>query len=154
MTDFPSLSCTSSSKIPTPSYILEALKMYPFWVEPPQISHYREYPWGMNQVIIVCTVTWPLNRSETSGDLVSLLTFLFLRWVPEIFSRMWRGASSAFGRRHERRSPKKKSVVPRVKTERFIRKQGHLFSHGALFKTWPKLETAHEKSLAPRVFCF
>ena len=49
-----------------------------------------------------------------------------LPWVPEIFSRVWRGASSAAG--------------------------PHVFGlRRVTFKTWPKSETAHEKSLAPRV---
>ena len=41
-------------------------------------------------------------------------------WVPEVFSRVRRGASSATGRRHQRRSRDKN------------------FSRASLFKTWPK----------------
>ena len=68
-----------------------------------------------------------------------------LPWVPEIFSRVtsvtcdvWRGASSELLR------PQAGDTSGEA-----ARKS---FSRGLLFKTWPKPETAHEKSLrAPRV---
>ena len=89
---------------------------------------------------------WSMKFAETAGiqfltdvfDLLSSRNFatmatwhndlfsLLLPWVPEICSRVWRGASSAAGR--------------------------HVF--GLRPKTRPKPETAHEKSLAPRVLYY
>ena len=66
---------------------------------------------------------------------------LALPWVPEIFfPRVTRGF---VGRRSTRlrRSAEDTSGEAASKN----------FSRGSLFKTWPKPETAHEKSLAPRV---
>ena len=57
------------------------------------------------------------------------LTALWLPWVPEIFSRVWQGASSAGGRHVFNLRPKTRAA------------------------TCPKPETAHKKSLAPRVHC-
>ena len=75
------------------------------------------------------------QNNNRSTDKVSVCPSFWLPWVPEVFSRVWRGASfrrpqtdtcSAKGRRHERRSH-------------------------SLFKIWPKAETARGKPLAPRV---
>ena len=57
-----------------------------------------------------------------------------LPWVPEVFSRVRWGASSAAGRHFFGQRLKRKN-----------------FSRGSLFKTWPKPETAHEKPPALRV---
>ena len=61
-----------------------------------------------------------------------------LPWVPEVFSRVRRGA---FGGCRVGRRPKKRAANPREKT---------LFAR-VTYKTWPKPETAHEKPLEPRV---
>ena len=77
---------------------------------------------------------WPVDKwvvHWTSGvqnfflTLVLCLCHYGLPWVPEVFSRVRRGA--AFRR-------------PNAEDTR-----------GSLFKTWPKPETAHEKPLEPRV---
>ena len=61
------------------------------------------------------------NRAAIAAILMDRLTWeagVGLPWVPEIFSRLWRGASSAagrhvfgFGLRHERRSREKKPLA-------------------------------------------
>ena len=84
---------------------------------------------------ISLSVGFRAQNYNRSTDKVSVCPSFWLPWVPEVFSRVWRGASfrrpqadtcSAKGRRHERRSH-------------------------SLFKTWPKAETAREKPLAPRL---
>ena len=54
----------------------------------------------------------------------------------DFFSRVTRSFVGRLGLR-----PKTRAATPREKS----------FWRGSLFKTWPKPETAHEKSLAPRV---
>ena len=54
-------------------------------------------------------------------------------WVPEVFLAC-DGELRFVGHRPTRVRPKAEDT-----------------SRGSLFKTWPKWETAHEKSLAPRV---
>ena len=54
----------------------------------------------------------------------------------DFFARVTRSFVGRIGLR-----PKTRAAKPREKS----------FSRGSLFKTWPKPETAHEKSLAPRV---
>ena len=58
MTVFPTHFYTSNREISTLSYT-SSLKKDPFWVEPPRIVHYREYPLGPNGTVsatLMCTL--------------------------------------------------------------------------------------------------
>ena len=83
---------------------------------------------------------WSHNESAPAAAYDRILQFLYPGYQ-RFFSRVWRGASSAAGRHVFSLRSKTRAAKPREKT----------FSRGSLFKTWQKPETAHEKSLAPRV---
>ena len=57
MTDFLTLSYNSTTQS-LPFYIPEAWKGYPFWLEPPHIGYYREYPPPPNPGFTEHTLIW------------------------------------------------------------------------------------------------
>ena len=57
---------------------------------------------------LAVSITYNGSKQWSTGERIVYLTVCFISWVPEIFSRVRRGASSAdtpsaIGRRHERR---------------------------------------------------
>ena len=79
----------------------------------------REHPYAVYDMLmyfwnssptdcLAVSITYNSSKQWSTGERIVYFTVCFISWVPEIFSRVRRGASSAdtpsaIGRRHERR---------------------------------------------------
>ena len=121
----------SRQSCPWPLKLMTSKRVERTWI---RTGGYRRFRgewvnYSLHCLSVLCSCTFRsatfLHRTQISHC---------LPWVPEVSSRVRRGASffSAAGRPVFGRRPKTRAA-----------------KRGSLFKTWPRPETAHEKPLAP-----
>ena len=79
---------------------------------------------AMKPIVCVDNGSWKVCMNTPVGQIDKMFSFMetqtsyWIPWVPEIFSRVWRGASSAAGQPISGLRPKTRAAKPREKTTR------------------------------------